>query len=89
MSDKTETKTSFFAPFTKLADAQLSQMNALCEQVAKLQETSLEQTKTALDESARLTKETLGYWATLGAESRKMTLDAYKRTFGFFGTAVS
>jgi hypothetical protein len=88
MSDKTETKTSFPNPFAKAAETQLTQLNAFYEEVQKLQAASLEQTKTTLDETARLTKETMGYWANLGAESRRMTLDACKRTFGFFGTAV-
>ena len=88
MSDKTETKTASSNPFAKAVDTQLGQLNAFYDEVAKLQATGLEQTKTALDETARLTKETLGYWANIGAESRRMTLDAYKKTFGFFGTAV-
>ncbi len=88
MSDKTETKTASTNPFAKAVDTQLTQLNAFYEEVAKLQAASLEQTKTTLDETARLTKETMGYWANLGAESRRMTLDAYKRTFGLFGQAV-
>ncbi|MFO0585947.1 MAG: hypothetical protein U0441_00335 [Polyangiaceae bacterium] len=84
MSDKTETKTSLFNPFAKAFETQLTQMNALFDEMAKMQATGLEQTKTALDETARLTKDTIGYWANLGAESRRMTVDAAKRTLGFF-----
>jgi hypothetical protein len=84
MSDKTETKTSSVNPFLKMADAQLAQVNAFYDELAKLQAQGLEHTKTALDETARLSKETLGYFASLGNESRRLTLDAYKRTFGLF-----
>ena len=76
MSDKTETKAE--NPFLKLADAQLSQMSSMFAEIEKLQAKGLEQTRAALDESARLSKETLGYWAALGAESRRLSMDAVK-----------
>lgn len=84
MSDSTETKTAFVNPFLKMADAQLAQWNAMCDEVAKVQAANLEQTKTAMDETARLSKETLGYFANLSAESRRMTLEAVKRSMGLF-----
>jgi len=89
MSDvKNETKTETTAnPFLRMASSQLTQINAFYDEVAKLQAASIEQTKTALDESARLSKDTLGYFASLGAESRRMTLEAYKRSMGLFSTA--
>ena len=80
-SPKAETTAN---PFLRMADSQLTQINAFYDEVAKLQAASLEQTKTSLDESARLSKETLGYFATMGAESRRMTLDAFKRSMGLF-----
>lgn len=82
MSEKTETKAQ--NPFLKMADTQLTQMNAMLDEIAKVQSAGLEQAKTALDESARLSKETLGYWATLAGESRRMTVDAMKRSMSFF-----
>ncbi len=83
MSEKT-TETRAQNPFLKLADAQLAQASAMFEEAARLQAANLEQAKVALDETARLSRETLGYWANLGAESRRMTLDAYKRSMGLF-----
>ena len=82
MSEKTETKAQ--NPFLKMADTQLTQMNAMLDEIAKVQSAGLEQAKSALDESARLSKETLGYWATLAGESRRMTVDAMKRSMSFF-----
>jgi hypothetical protein len=82
MSDKTETKAQ--NPFFKLAETQLTRMNAMLDEVAKAQAAGLEQAKTALDESARLSKETLGYWAALTGESRRLTMDAMKRGMDLF-----
>lgn len=83
MSEKT-TETKAQNPFLKMADAQLAQWNSMMDEAAKIQAQNLEQAKHALDESARLTKETIGYWANLQAESRRMTADAWKRSFSFF-----
>jgi hypothetical protein len=89
MSDNTETRTAAAQnPFLRMADTQLTQLNAFYDEVAKMQTANLEQTKTAMDETARLSKETLGYFAALGAESRRMTLDAYKRSLGLFTPAA-
>lgn len=88
MSDKTDTK-AFTAPLFKMADAQMTQMNAMFEEMAKAQASGLEQAKTALDESARLAKETLGYWTTLATESRRVTLDTMKRTMDLFSAQAS
>lgn len=84
MSDKT-TETRARNPFVEMAEKQLTQVNAMLDEVAKMQAAGLEQAKTALDESARLSKETLGYWATLAGESRRLTMDAVKRSMGLFG----
>lgn len=84
MSEKT-TETKAQNPFLKMADTQLTQVNAVLDEVAKMQAAGLEHAKTALDESARFSKETLGYWASLAGESRRLTMDAMKRSMGFFG----
>lgn len=86
MSDKTETKAQ--NPFQKLADAQMAQVTAMWGEIEKLQSASLEHTKTALDETARLSKETLGYWASLGAESRRMTQEAAQRSMDLFASVA-
>src|SRR5262245_45891956 len=77
MSEKTETKAQ--NPFLEITGAQLAQVNAMLDEIAKAQAKGLEQAKAAIDESARLSKETLGYWATLAGESRRLTMDAMKR----------
>ena len=86
MSDaKTSSKTETSAnPFLRMADTQLTQINAFYDELARLQTANLEQTKTALDETARLSKETLGYFTSMGTESRRMTLEAYKRSLSLF-----
>lgn len=86
MSDKTETKAT--NPFAKLAETQMAQMTAMWGEVEKLQSANVEQARVALDETARLTKETFGYWANLGAESRRMTQEAVQRSLDLFGTAA-
>lgn len=83
MSEKT-TDARSQNPFLKMAETQLSQMNAMLDEVAKMQAAGIEQAKTALDESARLSKETLVYWSALAGESRRMTLDACKRSMAMF-----
>ncbi len=85
MSDKTENKAQ--NPFAKLAETQMAQVTAMWGEIEKLQSASLEHTKTALDETARLSKETLGYWANLGAESRRMTTEAVMRSMDLFSAA--
>ena len=86
MSDsKSDTTTETTAnPFLRLADSQLTQITAFYDEVAKLQTASLEQTRTAMDESARLSREALGSFERMGAESRRVTLEAFKRSMGFF-----
>ncbi|MEZ4311049.1 MAG: hypothetical protein R3F14_23650 [Polyangiaceae bacterium] len=86
MSEKTEAKAQ--NPFIKMAETQLTQMNAMFDEMAKMQASSMEQVKSAVDESARLSKETLGYWANLAGESRRLTVDAMKRGMGFFQAGV-
>lgn len=63
----------------KAMDEQMARMTNLFEEVGKLSEKSLQQTMTSVDEMAKLVKESLVYANNLGAEWRKMTVEATKQ----------
>jgi hypothetical protein len=64
--------------FTKMAEDSTSRTSAFFAEIEKQDAARVERTSTAIDEIARLQKETLVYTAKMGAEMRKMSLDAMK-----------
>ena len=66
--------------WTKAWDEHLARMNAISEEVAKLENKGVTQAATAVDEMAKMTRESLAYGSLIAAEWRRVTLDAAKRT---------
>jgi len=60
---------------------------AFYEEMAKVDASRNEQVSGAVDEVAKLTKESLAYSASLGAEWRRLTLEAIKRSTEMFSVA--
>jgi hypothetical protein len=57
---------------------------AFYEELGKLDASRNEQATGAIDEMAKLTKESIAYSAALGAEWRRLTLEAIKRSTEMF-----
>ena len=57
----------------------VARMQALSEELAKLESASYERTRTATDELAQLVTDSLSYANQIGAEWRKLTLEATRR----------
>lgn len=64
--------------FTKLAEDSSSRTSAFFAELEKQDAARIERTTSAIDEMARLQKETLAYSAKMGAEMRKLTVEAMK-----------
>lgn len=73
--------------FTKLAEESTSRATAFWSEIEKADATRIERTSSAIDEMARLQKETLAYSAKMGAELRKISLDAMKQVASFASSA--
>jgi hypothetical protein len=78
-----------FNPFTqwgkvletwqKLADDSIARTNAFYAEVEKAEAKRVERVETAIDEVVKLQKEGLAYGAQLGAEIRKLSLEAFQK----------
>lgn len=64
--------------FTKMAEDSSSRTSAFFAEIEKQDAARIERTTSAIDEMARLQKETLAYSAKMGAEMRKLTVEAMK-----------
>lgn len=64
--------------FTKMAEDSSSRASAFFAEIEKQDAARVERTSSAIDEVARLQKETLAYTAKMGAEMRKISVDAFK-----------
>jgi len=64
--------------FTKLAEDSSSRTSAFFAEIEKQDAARIERTTSAIDEMARLQKETLAYSSKMGAEMRKLTVEAMK-----------
>jgi hypothetical protein len=68
----------------KAIEDTLGRTAAFYEELAKVDASRNEQASGAVDEIAKLTKESLAYSASLGAEWRRLTLEAIKRSTEMF-----
>jgi hypothetical protein len=66
--------------FKKAIEENASRVESAFSEMAKLEEKSLEQACAQLDEATRLTKVSLAYASELGAQWRKLMVDAARRT---------
>jgi hypothetical protein len=65
--------------FKKIIDDQLQRANSFQDELGRLEQKGIEQARAAVDEAAKLAKESLTYAAQLGAEWRKMAIEATRR----------
>lgn len=63
----------------KMTDDSIARMSAFYAELDKIEAKNLERAETAMQEASKLTKETLAYGAQLGAEWRKLSLEALQR----------
>ena len=68
-----------FETFQKMNADGIARATAFYGEVDKLEAKGIERTTVAIDEMSVLGKETLAYSAQLGAEWRKLSLDAFKQ----------
>jgi hypothetical protein len=66
--------------FKKAMDDHAGRVESAFTEMAKLEEKGLEQACAQLDEATRLTKVSLAYASELGAQWRKLMVDAARRT---------
>jgi hypothetical protein len=64
--------------FTKMAEDSSSRAASFFAEIEKQDAARVERASSAIDEIARLQKETLVYTAKMGADMRKISLDAMK-----------
>lgn len=90
MTTESSTRTPSAFPFPAMFGAESVQKamsdgaertRAFWDEYSRLEAQGVTHARTMVGESARMATETLNYAATLGAEWRKLTLEATRRTF--------
>jgi hypothetical protein len=76
--------TKAFEAWQKMTEESIHRATAFYGEVDKLEAKGVERTTVAIDEISVNLKETLAYGAQLGAEWRKLTLDAIKQSQAAF-----
>lgn len=76
------------AAWTRAVDDGVARMTAALEESAKLETKGAEQVTQAIDELAKLQKDSLAYALQLGAEWRKLALEATRRTAELFAAQM-
>jgi hypothetical protein len=71
--------TKMFETWQKMADESAARAGAFYAEMAKAEAKRVERADAAIDEIARFQKETLAYGMQLGAELRKMSLEAFQQ----------
>lgn len=71
--------TRAFETWQKIADDSLARTAAFYAEVDKVEAKNIERAESAIHEIAKLTKDTLAYQAQLGAEWRKLSLEAIQQ----------
>lgn len=71
-------------PWGKGWDDQVARAAAFSERIGQVEHQALERARVAIDESARMQKETLAYWAEMGAAMRSIGLDMARQTAAFW-----
>jgi hypothetical protein len=71
-------------PWAKAWDEHAARMAAMTERLAQIEAQAFERARAAIDESARLQKETLGYWAEVGASYRAFGVEAARQGAAFW-----
>lgn len=75
----------FFDTWNRMAKDQLVRLEALSEQMTKLQGQHVERAHEAVDETAKLVKESLQYTSQLATEWRKLGLETTRKATEMMG----
>lgn len=78
-----------FEQWQKMTEESIQRANAFYGEVDKLEAKGIERTTVAIDEVSVNFKETLAYGAQLGAEWRKLTLQAMQQASGALAQAAA
>ncbi len=81
--------TKAFEQWQKMTEESIQRASAFYGEVDKLESKGIERTTVAIDEVSVNFKETLAYGAQLGAEWRKLSLEALKQSTSAFASAVA
>ncbi len=85
MSEKKNSQTQQTVDaWRRMLEEQMERLDAMFEELGRLEARSMEQTRAAIDEGAKLMKESLAYATEISAEWRRLTLDAAKRSRDYF-----
>jgi hypothetical protein len=71
--------------WAKVWKDQLERLETMGKEIERVEQQSFEKATEVVDESARLAKETFAYGHKLGAEWRKASLEAARKTAELFG----
>ena len=77
-----------FETWQKLTDDSIARATAFYAEVEKAEAKRVEHAETAIAEMAKLQRETLAYGAQLGAEFRKVSLEAVQKATAFATSAA-
>ena len=86
--DPFATMTKAYEQWQKMTEESIARATAFYGEVDKLEAKGVERTTVAIDEVAVNFKETLAYSAQLGAEWRKLSMDAFKQATAAFAPAA-
>jgi len=78
-----------FETWQKMTDDSIARATAFYAEVEKAEAKRLERVESAIEEMAKLQKETLAYGAQLGAELRKVQLEAFQKVSALATSATA
>src|SRR5690606_18378547 len=73
----------------KMADDSMARTNAFFAEIEKAEAKRVERAESAIEELARMQKETIAYGAQLGAEWRKVSLEALQKMASFTNSSTA
>jgi hypothetical protein len=79
----------FFETWQKIAEESIARTNAFYAEVEKAEAKRAQHVESAIDEMAKFQKQTMAYGAQLGAEWRKMSLEAFQKATSFATAAAA
>lgn len=86
--DPFATMTKAYEQWQKMTEESIARATAFYGEVDKLEAKGVERSTVAIDEVAVNFKETLAYSAQLGAEWRKLSMEAFKQATAAFAPAA-
>jgi hypothetical protein len=78
-----------FETWQKIAEDSIARTNAFYAEIEKAEAKRIAHVESTIDEMARFQKQTMAYGAQLGAEWRKMSLEAFQKAQATFTPAAA